>query len=511
MNFKEFRELGIRNMVLKELGSTALIKPYLELLKVREIIDMIAPMERKRDLTHGQVIEVLIANRLDAPQPLLHIREWALDSGIEEAYGISPDSLNDDRLGRAMDAIAPDIDEIQSLIALELIERYNIDSNLVLWDTTSCYFEGAYEESDYIELGYSRDKKPHKKQIVTGLNLSKEGIPLAHNILPGRSSDKKEALNNIQVLQKSLRPKKLLLVGDRAVLTKTNIPALKKQNVHYLGPFAAAEKDFILSIPDEEFQPLDYSTSKGKQGYYGVEKELRFRYKGKEYHTRALVVKSDEKASVTAKTRAKNLEKIKAGLQHICSKLNQRKYKKRAYTEEQIGKLFNRKKKYRVFFNIELTGEDGALSLNWHLNEEALAQEKRLDGKYILVTSLSQEEYPSSELLKLYKSRHLNESRFRALKSDLRIRPVFLKNDERIKALLFINILALTLYCLIEWLCRQNNLKVTARKVLKKLKKIRLLEVQMMDGRKAVQLGNIDDDVKTFFDAVGVPLPFGFG
>jgi hypothetical protein len=76
---------------------------------------------------------------------------------------------------------------------------------------------------------------------------------------------------------------------------------------------------------------------------------------------------------------------------------------------------------------------------------------------------------------------------------------------------LFINILALTLYCLIEWLCRQNNLKVTARKVLKKLRKIRLLEVQMMDGRKAMQLGNIDDDVKAFFDAVGVPLPFGFG
>ena len=186
----------------------------------------------------------------------------------------------------------------------------------MLWDTTSCYFEGADEESAYIALGYNRGKKPHKKQILAGLNLSREGIPLAHNILPGNSSDKKEALNNIQVLHKSLRPKKLLFVEDRAVLIKTNIPALQAQNVHCLGPFATAEKDCILSIPDEAFRPLDYSTSKGKQGYYGVEKELRLSHKGKEYRHRALVVKIDEKAAVAAKTRAKNLDKRTAGLKH---------------------------------------------------------------------------------------------------------------------------------------------------------------------------------------------------
>jgi len=140
------------------------------------------------------------------------------------------------------------------------------------------------------------------------------------------------------------------------------------------------------------------------------------------------------------------------------------------------------------------------------LNEQALAQEKRLDGKYILVTNLSPKEYPAAELLKLYKSRHLNESRFRTFKSDLRVRPVFLKTAERIVALLLI--LAHTLFCLVEWLCRQNNLQVTARTVLKKLRKIRLLEVQMMDGRKSIQLGNIDDEVKASLNAVGISLSF---
>lgn len=298
-----------------------------------------------------------------------------------------------------------------------------------------------------------------------------------------------------------------MLIGDRAVFTKNNIPALQERKIYYLGPFAAAEKEFILSIPEEEFLPLNYTTSKGKGGYYGVEKTLNFTYKGKTYTTRALVVKSEEKASLAAKTRGKNIAKITTGIKS--SKLNTCKYKKQEYVREQIKKLFFRKKKYRHFFQIELSGTDGNLTLAWTTNEEALAEEKKLDGKYILVTNLSPDEYSSSQLLQLYKSRYLNESRFRSFKSDLKVRPIFLKTDERIKALLFINILAFILYCLVEWLCRQNNINVTARTVLKKLRKIRLLELHMMDGRKAMQLANIDEEVKSFFSAVGISLPCG--
>ncbi|RKL61516.1 DUF4277 domain-containing protein [Thermoanaerobacteraceae bacterium SP2] len=149
---------------MKELGSVALIKPYLDLLKIAESIDAIVPMERDRDLAHGQVIETLVANRLDALMPLLHIQEWAEDSGIEETFGIAPDRLNDDRLGRALAAISPHLEDIQNLIALGLIERYSIDPNLVLWDTTSCHFEGDYKDSEFIKLACSRDNKPDKKR-----------------------------------------------------------------------------------------------------------------------------------------------------------------------------------------------------------------------------------------------------------------------------------------------------------------------------------------------------------
>jgi transposase len=298
------------------------------------------------------------------------------------------------------------------------------------------------------------------------------------------------------------------MICDRAAFTKQNIPILQEKHIKYLGPFAAAEKEFILSIDEEKFSPIDYVTSKGRHGYFGVEKTLSFDYRGKTYITRALVVKSEEKAMLAAKTREKHMAKITAGLDHIRSKLNTRKYKKLDYVKQQIDKLFSRKKRYRSIYNIELSGSDGNLTLNWAINEEYLRQEKRADGKYILVTNLPEEEYPSSVLLQLYKSRHLNESRFRAFKSDLKVRPVFLKTDDRIKALLFINILALTVYCLVEWLCRKNNIYITARVALRKLRKIKLVEFHMSDGKKIVQLANVDEEVKKFFSVMGVKLPY---
>lgn len=504
----DLNEYGIKSFEIKELGSIALFKPFLEMLKLAHFVDQVAPMDRQRDISHGQVIETLVANRLDEPLPLLHIQTWAEQSGLEKAYDIAPEKLNDDRLGRALEAIAPHIEEIQAMVAFELIERYQIDPGLVLWDTTSCYFEGAYDDSEMIGLGYSRDHRPDKKQVVVGLNLSKEGVPLFHQTLPGNSTDKKVALENIRVLQKNLKPKTLLLVGDRAIFTRQNIVALQKRQIKYLGPYAATEKDFILAIAEEEYKPLDYTTSKGKDGYFGVDTVICFNDDKKAFKTRALVVKSEEKAVVDTKTRNKQITKIEAGLKYIASKLNERKYKKYDYVKEQVAKLFFRKKKYRLFFTIDLSGTDGALTLEWSLNQDALTEAKRLDGKYILVTNLA--DYSATELIQLYKSRHLNESRFRNFKSDLKVRPLFLQNDDRIKALIFINILALTLYCLIEWLYRKfTKSNVTARTILDSLRRIALVEIRMNTGQSGFKLANINDEIKTIFNSVGVTVPDG--
>ncbi|AFV10853.1 transposase-like protein [Thermacetogenium phaeum DSM 12270] len=83
---------------MKFIGSLYLLKPFINSLVIREIVDRIVPMERDDGgLSHGQMIEQLVLNRLDDPLPLLYLEDWAEIRGIRELYGIPPNNLNDER------------------------------------------------------------------------------------------------------------------------------------------------------------------------------------------------------------------------------------------------------------------------------------------------------------------------------------------------------------------------------------------------------------------------------
>jgi len=327
----------------KFIGSLYLLKPFINSLGIREIVDRIVPMERDvGGLSHGQVIEQLVLNRLDDPLPLLYLEDWAEMRGIRELYGIPPEKLNDDRVGRALDAVAPCVNDIEEAIVLAVLSHFKIDPDQILWDTTSFYFEGDYDKSDLIRLGYSRDQKKDKKQAVVELNVTaREGIPLAHRLLAGNASDHKEALQNIKTLQKRIKKKDFLLIGDRAMLTKPNLAVLVGKEVKFLGPLAGKEKEFILSFPEEQFRPLTYTTARGKGGYAAVDTSYTFNHNGGYYTCRAVVVKSEELYEQQRKTLDKNLKKIESGLEKIRDHFNVRKYKNPVYVAEQIKKVLD--------------------------------------------------------------------------------------------------------------------------------------------------------------------------
>src|SRR5437773_5218767 len=91
----------------KQLGSLPVIAEYSRRLDIAGIVDRACPMRDVAVVSHGQVIEALIANRLTYPQAMVGVADWAQDWAVEEVYGLAPDSLNDDRLGWALDARAP--------------------------------------------------------------------------------------------------------------------------------------------------------------------------------------------------------------------------------------------------------------------------------------------------------------------------------------------------------------------------------------------------------------------
>jgi transposase len=499
--------VNIEIVTMKTIGSLYLLKPFTNALQIREIIDRIVPMERDSGgLTHGQVIEQLVLNRLNDPRPLVRIPDWAEHTGIPELFQIMPEELNDDRLGRALDAIFPYIDDTEEAIVLQALSRFSkIDTSKVLWDLTSFYFEGDYDESQLIKYGYSRDQKPDKKQAVVELNVTAgDGIPICHRTLPGNASDQKEALKNLETLKKRLKNKNFLIIGDRALFSKDNLAGLISREIDFVGPLASKDKEFILGFPDEQFQALSYTTAKDKGGYYGIDTTYTFEHNGGYYTCRAVVVKSEELSTQQRKTLERNLGKVEADLQKINGNLNKLKYKNYDYANDQIRKMLAKHGNYGKLFHVVLDARnEDAMTLTWEYETELLDQERRLLGKYVLATSLKPETHDAEAVLEAYKSRHTVEDQIRTTKDTLRIRPVFLQSDERIKSLVLVMIISLIVYALIEYVARREGLAKTAKQVLFFFRMPAIVALKV-NGHLVQQIGNISPYMMDVLNALEV-------
>lgn len=498
---------------VKVLGSIALMKPILDKLDVAQIIN--GYCSDGSEFSHGKAVEIMVANRLMAPKPLYHVEQWAKEIAVEEVYGIPPEKLNDDRLGRALDAIYPYLGEIWDRIVAEAIVTYNLDFYSIIYDVTSFYFEGEYEGSELIQYGYSRDWKPDKVQANLGLDVtSKEGVPLSYKLLPGSTADENTVLENIDRL-KALRerlPKgskaPILVIGDGKTISPKAVLKYHEICLDYLAPVKTTEKirELVQSVSDEEFEDnrLNYK-GRDEGAYWAVFRPFTFCYEGRKVEDLALVVKSTSKLSRDRASRMKAIEERSERLKHIQSKLNQRKYKSKGYVERRVHKALkgSRIKKY---FRVEVTGEYGNLSLNWSLDNETMERDKALDGKYILVSS---RRFSSAEEMFLrYKERNRVEQRISNLKGNLRVRPVFLEREERIASLVFVIVLSLLVFSIVEALCRRGGLtKMTARAAFGCFEHLSLMRFRFKDGSSLVVVGELLPVQDAILNAMCLPRP----
>jgi len=191
-------------------------------------------------------------------------------------------------------------------------------------------------------------------------------------------------------------------------------------------------------------------------------------------------------------------------LDDISAKLNTRKYKNRDYVVTQIEKKIGRKKA-RSLFRWELSGNDGELNFKYRLDEESLKRAEALDGKYILATD--DENRSADDVLKSYKSQYSVEWRFRHLKSNLRVSPLFLKKDIRIIALVFVTIIALMVYSLLEYLCQKAKLKQTAFILTRSFGVCIFSRLRFSNGASLYVAADPSPFQKWVLDSLGFPYP----
>src|SRR4249919_805367 len=131
----------------RHVGPLLLVAHYLDRLHLVKVIDTAAPMRGRAMLTHGEVIAALVANRLCGPAPLYDVAGWASSAALAELFGVPAGLLNDDRLGRALEALAPVAERVRGELALAAASRCGADLSRLHLDMTAVRFSGGYPGS----------------------------------------------------------------------------------------------------------------------------------------------------------------------------------------------------------------------------------------------------------------------------------------------------------------------------------------------------------------------------
>ena len=504
----------------RQVGAVPVVYPLLETLRVRETIN--ALRWSKADIDLGRLIEMLILNRLMSPQPLYHVGAWANQTVVVPMFGLHVEQLYDQRFGRALDELHPFLAEAWVQIAAGAVQHEGVDLSVLHWDTTSVYLEGEYDESDLAEYGRSSDGHPDNPQVKLGMDVtSRDRVPLLYQLLAGATADITTPVPHLMALAAFLqRPEcaalavQPLVVGDCKMITPAAVAAAHTYHLYYLGPWEADHtvNAVIRSVSEAEWAKaeLDYRPRRRFPAespfvpYRGVWRPFPVTEGDQTYPDRALVVWSAGKQRLDEDKRKTHLKVLLNRLTEIRGHLNTGRYISHEYAAHQVA-LAQRGNPAKGLVAVELTGTDRSLTLAFHIDRDALAQAQALDGKYLLGTNAPH--LSASEALAHFKAQDSVEKSNAYLKGPLRVRPVYLHNDERIEGLIFVTLLALLVRALLELRGRRAGLAHSAEQLLQAFAPLYATDQVFVDGSRYSQLGHLTTFQQRVLDGLQFPSP----
>ncbi len=474
-------------------GPLPIILPILRRLRLRETIDALVPVTGRAAVTHGQVIEALVLNRLIAPRALHGVEDWSKFFAIEDALGIEPSDLNDDRLTRALDAVFPVLDKVQGTLAWRAMEDFSIDPSWIHWDMTSFVFEGDYadEEQDAqaprVGLGKSKDRDAglRRKQMQVGYALASDAkVPFWHRAFSGNAAEVSEVSGVMQSLLEVVRRNKFTLIGDSKLISQANLEAAFGHGICFVAPESRnrfSEWEFFQHRSEQGWEPwvvpqrtsreepepntAPKTASKTRRAsrtkrsstiYLGFETQEWKQFNDELQRLRRLYIVSSEERRATRKNRKRQLRRFWEGVVKAQKNLGKYSYttptQVRGHIERLIGKTdLQDVIQYRVSGRQQDHRQrEIATDLEISFDREAYKRKRQTDGVYTLLTNLPLEHSGQTILLR-YKRQFLSERRFADLKGPLRLRPLFLKKNRRLTALVSVISFALMVYCLLEY------------------------------------------------------------
>jgi transposase len=500
-----------QSQLQRHLGALPVLYALLEVLRVRQIINRHCPTAAEVD--HGTVAMVLILNRLTAPRPLYQVADWLARTVLVYTLGVPAEKFNDDRLARTLDAISQRKREIWQDIVHRALVQAEIDLSLIFYDLTAFVVHGAYVDSQHVDFGFAHNTPMDKRKFKIGLNVAADGnIPTAYGLWSGRVADLATVQKNMERLCHLLKRtgwpvNEVLIIGDRANLNDELAIAYHDHNLRYLAglqPQKKRHRELLVAIPEQQFYAHPLNDERGSKGYWGIPCQVVFEHEGRQVTHCGLVVLSGPICTSWRQTRATQLRELRQALSQVQAKIGQPHHRTVEAVQKRANTQLNRSPAGKFMRAEAYADEKGQVHLRWWVDRYALWQAMQRDGRYLLVTndwSLSPQ-----RMLALYRQKDGVEKRFTVSKSDLKVSPIYLHKDERIEAMLLINMLALLVYSLLERQAHQRGLQMTTRRIIQKLESLDVIETRCWDGSRLYRLVPVDEEQAALLEILAYAL-----
>jgi len=444
----------------------------------------------------GRLVEAMAINRCIAPKSRHAFKDWYERTALPELIDLPSKAVSDYILYKAMDYLDDGrILEIQKRIFRAVKEVYSIDTSLIFYDITSTFFEGV--KVLMAKFGYSRDKRPDKLQINLGLVVNKDGIPITHDVLPGNVVDVATVQDCSNKLKKEFDLDKPVLVTDRGMVSKKNLEEYRTLGYDYVVAIRLYKKDrtLIRSIDDKAYKYSDFSYENEKWLTFDIDKG----------NVRLVIAFNEDKAHNDQAFRDAMLEKTEANLSKLLARCG-KALKKRDEVMMELGKILD-EHKMRKYFHWEVNRR-GSPRLNFSRKKERIEADARLDGKFIIETTMKP--LKAEELLRIYIEKDIIEKAMQAIKSIVALRPVYVYKDQHVKAHVFICVLSLLLLSILRLILRRAGKRMTAVAALDVLDTLRYVELDLKDGRalvaKTTQVGELQKTILALLPVHPKPL-----
>jgi transposase len=397
------------------------------------------------DVAWSRVAALLAINRLCAPGSELAIEQrWYPSTALDDLLGIPEGKINDTRLYRCLDRILPHKTKLERHLKERYGELFGAEFDVLLYDLTSTYVEGAAESNPMMRRGYSRDHRPECGQMVIALIVNNEGFPLSYETFDGNRADVSTMETILRMVERKYGKARRMWVFDRGIVSEENLAAIRRRGGQYLvGTPRSQMKRFEAELLNQD-------------GWAQVRPEVDVKKiaipQGEETYILCRTAGRKEKEKAI---RGRFSSRMERALQGLAKTIAVGRLKDRNKMERRLGKIQARHPQVNDLYDVELRENAEGVRLFWQMKEDRRVWRESREGAYLLRSNL--EAQTAAELWAKYMQLTEAEAAFRALKSELSIRPLFHQKEPRIKAHVMVAFLGYALRVTLKHLLKRRS------------------------------------------------------